>query len=258
MAPRVLWKVEGDFVKMSITTDTTAQKRPEILAWDSEFWNMRIARAYGIDGLSEWAVENTVGLVCLLIDADRPDEAQKAEEAGFRLTDVRVTLARETSQEEPFSVRMPTEIETNQMVAIARYAHRITRFYADPTLDDDRCDDLYENWMRQSLNGWADAVFVAGETEGYVTVHLDGSSSSIGLIAVADEARRKGLGEKLVRGAVAYAATRGATEMTVVTQGRNIAAQRLFQACGFRTTNTSLWYHRRYDVEGGQNPGSRG
>lgn len=246
-------------MKTSITTKTTAEKRPEILAWDSEFWNMRIARAYGVDGLSEWAVENTVGLVCLLIDANRPDEAQKAEEAGFRLTDVRVTLATNTSPFKRASYRLASEGDADRLVEIARQSHRITRFYADPTLDDERCDDLYESWIRQSLGGWADVIVVPEEyPTGYVTVHLDGETSSIGLIAVAEEFRRQGAGENLVRAAVQYAARSGASEMTVVTQGRNVAAQRLFQACGFRTTNTSLWYHRRYDAKGGQNPGSRG
>ena len=246
---------------MSITTKTTAEQRPEILAWDSEFWNMKVARAYGVDGLSEWALENTVGLVALLIDSDRPDEAQKAEADGFRLTAVRVTLS--TVLPNPLAYSPPSwkargarPDEFGRLAAIARTAHRITRFYADPTLDDERCDDLYQRWLEQSLSGWAHAVFVVGETEGYVTVHIDGESSSIGLIAVAEESRRKGFGRDLVRQALFWAHGCGATEMTVVTQGRNVAAQRVFQACGFRTTNTSLWYHKRFGD--GQNPGSRG
>lgn len=235
-------------MKTSITTKTTAEKKPELLAWDSEFWGMRIARAYGVDGLSEWAVENTVGLVCLLIDADLPEEAQRAEEAGFRLTDVRVMLAT-TTLPHASSVRMHRDEDIPWLAGIARSAHRITRFYADPTLDDARCDDLYESWVRQSCAGWADRVLVVGNVEGYVTVHIDGKTSSIGLIAVAEQSRRKGYGRELVKGAIDFAASRGIPEMTVVTQGRNVAAQRLFQACGFRTTNTSLWYHKRYDAE---------
>ena len=32
--------------------------------------------------------------------------------------------------------------------------------------------------------------------------------------------------------------------MHVVTQGGNVAAQRVYQHAGFRTARTELWYHR--------------
>jgi hypothetical protein len=34
---------------------------------------------------------------------------------------------------------------------------------------------------------------------------------------------------------------------TVVTQGRNVAAQRTYQGAGYRTSRTSLWFHRWFD-----------
>ena len=34
--------------------------------------------------------------------------------------------------------------------------------------------------------------------------------------------------------------------MKVVTQGRNIAGQRLYQRCGFLTRSVELWYHKWY------------
>jgi hypothetical protein len=38
-----------------------------------------------------------------------------------------------------------------------------------------RCDDLYEGWLRNSVDGWAQAVLVLGSAPlGYVTVHVDG------------------------------------------------------------------------------------
>lgn len=237
-------------MKVSTTTRTTAANPPRLLDWDSEFWGLRVGGAEGVEGLGQWAIENTVGLMCVLIDSDRPDEAQQAEADGFRFMDVRVTLGRPTTSFGGGS-RLARIEDLAALMKIAHSSHRITRFYADPSLDDARCDELYEEWIRRSFAGWADIVLVAEREQqpvGYVTVHLDGEHSSIGLIAVAEEARNKGVGAELVGSAISWAHGKSAKRMKVVTQGRNIPAQRLFQRGGFQTTQTQLWFHRRYDA----------
>lgn len=240
-------------MKVIATTRTTAEKPPEMLEWDTEFWKLRVACATSVpsdNSLTDWAIANTVGLVCLLVDADKPEEAQRAEEMGYRYMDTRVTFARPTASFGSGS-RLARIEDLAVLTKIAHSSHRITRFYADPRLPDDRCDDLYEEWIRRSFAGWADIVLVAEREEkavGYITVHLSEETSSIGLIAVAEDARNKGVGAELVSSAVNWAKGKGAKQMTVVTQGRNIEAQRLFQRSGFQTTQTQLWFHRWYDA----------
>jgi RimJ/RimL family protein N-acetyltransferase len=43
--------------------------------------------------------------------------------------------------------------------------------------------------------------------------------------------------------ALQWFADQGMDSMEVVTQGRNVAAQRLYQKCGFATKEVQLWYH---------------
>ncbi len=64
------------------------------------------------------------------------------------------------------------------------------------------------------------------------------------LIAVDADARGCGLGIALTGAAVGWCRTRGLSRVTVVTQGRNVAAQRTFQRAGFVTVSTGLWFHR--------------
>lgn len=109
-----------------------------------------------------------------------------------------------------------------------------------PRSPDERCDDLYETGIARSLDGWADAVLVAdadGEPAGYVSLHAGTDAGSIGLIGVKPEKRSRGLGHELVRGAVRWSAEHSRQMVTVATQGRNIAALRTFESCGFRTTD---------------------
>ena len=50
--------------------------------------------------------------------------------------------------------------------------------------------------------------------------------------------------EKDYESALDWFATQGVEKVTVVTQGRNGAAQRLYQRCGFVTGSIHLWYHK--------------
>lgn len=234
--------------KLSVTSKTTVAGMPKMMAWDGDFWGLRVGRATRLDGLAEWAVENTVGLMCLLIDADKPEEAQKAEEQGYRFMDVRVTLEMTTKPRQSWA-RLARAEDTSRLQAIAREAFHLTRFYADPSLDDSRCDDLYAEWTRSLCAGGASVVLVVEKEEvpvGYITVDLDGDQSEIGLVAVASDYRGQHLGTLLVNSAMDWAYSHDAKTMTVVTQGRNIGALRTFEGCGFRVSNTSLWFHRRY------------
>lgn len=230
-------------MKLSATTKTSD---PKMMAWDTEFWGQRVGRATHLDGLGKWAKENQAQSVHLLIDADKPAEAQAAEERGFRFMDVRLTLERDTA---PMGIKLPeaTAEHADVLAEIARKAFPLTRFYADPSLDDERCGELYSEWTRSLLAGAADVVLVNAEpVSGYITISLEKPSSEIGLIAVAEEYRGLGVGATLVRAALGWAWSSGADTMSVVTQGRNIGALRTFEACRFRVTNTSLWFHKRY------------
>jgi dTDP-4-amino-4,6-dideoxy-D-galactose acyltransferase len=186
------------------------------------------------------------------VDAGDVAESLAAQGAGFRLVDVRVELHRPTAAGHA-AVREHHEGDVQALRSMARVSHSDTRFYADPRFPRGRCDDLYEVWIRRSCDGWAQTVLVpdeGGTPAGYVTVHVDeaGQRGSIGLIAVAPDGRGRGVGETLVRGAVDWCHRRGLREILVVTQGRNVSAQRVFQRCGFRTATVGLWFHKWYST----------
>jgi dTDP-4-amino-4,6-dideoxy-D-galactose acyltransferase len=198
-----------------------------------------------------WARANGVTVLYYLASARDPEAAHAAEAAGYRLMDVRVELMR-LATEEPSVARVHEAADVGVLRAIAGASHGATRFYADPRFPDERCDSFYETWLVRSCEGWADAVLVAeaeGEAAGFVTCHADRSAArgSIGLIAVHESARGRGIGAELVRGAVDWCARRGLREVAVVTQGRNVAAQRTFESCGFRVESVGLWFHKWLD-----------
>lgn len=229
-----------------------------LLSWDTEFWGVRIGRVEGGELTAEtaaevdsWAAVNEVECLYFLA-GEEPSTAHAAEEAGFRFMDVRVELTR------PSAARLPDDRirafdpgDLGELRAIARTSHRITRFYADPRFPRERCDDLYETWITQSAEGWADVVLVAqqdGRPAGYTSCHVDDARGrgSIGLVGVAEHARGSGLGGALVDAAVDWCARRGLGEVAVVTQGRSARALRLYERCGFAAGALGLWFHKWY------------
>lgn len=126
--------------------------------------------------------------------------------------------------------------------------HTHTRFFFDQNFPRDKCKSLYATWIRRSCEDYADQVLTAhadGQAVGYITCkRLKDDEGQIGLFGVERQARGRGIGRSLVYAALDWFASKSIQTVRVVTQGRNISAQRLYQSCGFLTHSIQLWYHR--------------
>lgn len=231
----------------------------EVLGWDSSFFGRRIGRlrvprltdANLID-LHDWVEANQIECVYFLCKAEDLESVALAEQHGFQLVDIRSTLERRSRGRlnrsfEGMSVSKVSSGQVDALKAIARSSHRNTRFYQDTHFERARCDALYETWIEKSCNGYADAVLTVEHDEiaaGYITCHLDGESAGhIGLLAVADTAGGMGVGSALVNAALDWFEGHQRALVTVVTQGSNARAQRLYQRCGFVSCSVERWYH---------------
>jgi GNAT superfamily N-acetyltransferase len=144
--------------------------------------------------------------------------------------------------------------EVSALEDITRTCQFDTRFSVDPGFPPERSRELYTTWVRKSCEGFAQQVLVAHLNEqpvGYISCHLEGSErrGSIGLVVVASQAQGRGIGKQLVMSALQWFYEQNAETVSVVTQGRNLVSQRLYQACGFLTGSVHLWYHKWYEVE---------
>jgi GNAT superfamily N-acetyltransferase len=233
-----------------------------LLSWDSDFFGFPVAsvNAPRLDArlaanVDSWCRKQTVVCLYFLADATDPSTAICAEDHGFHLVDLRLTLSRQSREAKAASLPPGLEIspageeDARTLVSIARASHTDSRFFADRGFPREKCADLYETWITRSMQGWADAVLVPridGTACGYVTCHLDEGRGRIGLFGVGEGARGRGLAGALVDSALAWFLSRGVDVVEVVTQGRNAAAQRLYQKAGFRTSTLHLWFHKWY------------
>lgn len=238
------------------------------LEWDSEFFSRRVARVDGerltpetVDAIEAWCEQQRIDCLYFLADSNDPRTVALAEACGFHFVDIRLTMGRRldgpgAEQDAPAEVDidLPVAADLPVLRAIARDSHRVSRFFFDARFPDERCEALYERWIAQSCEGYADAVFVARRDRlplGYITCHRSAVAGTveIGLLGVVAAARGKGVGRRLVNAALDWARMQPETgQVVTVTQGRNVGAQQLYQRCGFRTTRVRLWYHRWFEV----------
>ncbi|MBI1276756.1 MAG: GNAT family N-acetyltransferase [Anaerolineaceae bacterium] len=237
----------------------------DFLSWDTTFFGMRLGRVRGqfldtdrCQMVDQWAAANEIAGLYFLANADDAQVIRTAEANHFHLTDVRMTFDyRIPAQpvERPVShllMRPSTPDDVQPLIDISKDAYVHSRFYHDPHFSPEQCSALYQTWIRRScLEDYADEVWVAeigGQPIGYVTCHLDqeAKDGSIGLVGIAEQARGQKVGEQLVNRALNWFAEQRMATVSVVTQGSNIGAQRLYQKCGFATRFVQLWYHKWY------------
>jgi dTDP-4-amino-4,6-dideoxy-D-galactose acyltransferase len=242
----------------------------ELLPWDTGFFGCRIARVSGDTlkpeqavQIDEWCHRSRVRGLYFLSRADDPATIQTAEKNDFELVDIRITFERGV-MDLPDSnrpvlpggahIRPFQAADLSGLQAMARTGHRGTRFYTDPHFPRQRVEDLYSTWITLESEGRAQIVLVGVSPDnlplGYVSCHLDPGhrEGQIGLVGVRPEVRGRGVGKNLVLAAMDWFRAQGAQEATVVTQGNNRPAQRLYQQCGFLSRDLQLWYHKWYPV----------
>lgn len=232
----------------------------KLLPWDSEFFGFPVAslgeapldhaelRA-ALDEMREHAVR--------LVYWAPPAADVAAERAGRaergRLVDRRTTYAIDLAGRDPDGpakadiATFEGRESSPELERLAIQSGRLSRFAVDPEIPRHRFEALYRLWMRNSLSGdLASAVLVARQADaivGMVTLAEADDRGSIGLIAVDESARGRGLGSALVRASFTWCRERGLGELTVVTQGSNLPACRLYEKHGFQRSRVQSFFH---------------
>lgn len=242
----------------------TSKTLCQFLPWDTEFFGQRIAKINTtsldkthISDIMRWSESNAIDCLYFLAEADDAATVRIAEDHNFRFKDIRVTLEYDFKRN-----TLPTDETANTLVVrpsqpndipklehIAEGSYIASRFYYDPCFPREKCNELYRIWIRKSCEDYADITLVGlidGQPAGYISCHLldEGKRGDIGLVGVAESARGLSLGQQLVNAALHWFAEQGVERVTVVTQGRNVPAQRLYQRCGFLMYSVQLWYHK--------------
>ena len=257
----------------SSTADNSLRSQADpcqFLPWDTEFFKFNIARVNGnkltdelLRAIETWCQQKQIRCLYFLARSDDSPTVVLAEQSGFHLADIRMTftfknkLANSARRTDPHpnavSFRSAIEKDIPHLQAIAQSSHTDTRFFFDENFNRNQSQALYEIWIEKSVMGFANHVLIAetdGKVVGYISCHIveaqdnQPQTGSIGLIAVAGNQQGKGIGKRLVTLAIDWFLVQGVETISVVTQGRNVIAQKLYVKCGFMPSQLELYYHR--------------
>ena len=235
----------------------------QFLPWDSDFFELRIARANGnhltdgsVNNIMGWCEQNRIDCLYFLANPQDIQTIKLAEDHRFHLVDIRVTQAWKnnmalTKSDTVGNVVIRSFIPED-MPYIRQIASKIfvfTRFYSDPCFRREKIEQFYDVWIKNSCEGYADQVLVAQIDHlpvGFVTCHHKPqiNEGEIGLIGVNETSRGQGIGKALVNAALGWFLAHGVEMVTIVTQGTNIPGLTVCQRVGFCTSSVQLWYHK--------------
>ncbi len=139
----------------------------------------------------------------------------------------------------------------------------LARYAIDGGLDRDRVSDYYSKEAlgyarRVEKGGEPMQILVAdqgGKVSAYVVVAIDeANTEQFGLkwgriisLVVDPEYQGKGMGKALVRAGLEWLSRKGAVYAEVLTDQNNVAAQRAYEANGFRAIYASISYSTRLE-----------
>lgn len=160
------------------------------------------------------------------------------------LTDTPVTLLKNAEGAQKQSdIRKALADDLDELEKIAATAFSKSRFASDPLLNKEKVGELYSLWVKNAFLNKEKTVLTSASRDGFVICDFSGERCHIDLLAVAESARGKGVGKKLLLEAERLATDAGYKELLVGTQAANVSALRLYEKCGFRVAFTSQTYH---------------
>lgn len=231
------------------------------LEWDSNFFGFNVARINRVDidgtGLISTLQElksKNYRMVYWYVPVEQAETLRFAQAHGGFLADQKVTYIKELTntvlaQGSSLYFTVPY-IDAEPDAALIRLALQSgghSRFRLDPLFPDVLCDKLYTCWITRSVRkeiAWQLLVARdANELMGLITLGTKEKRGDIGLMAVASNARGRGIGQLLMVDAERCFMERGYAIAQVVTQRANSEACRLYESCGYRIERINNVFH---------------
>lgn len=136
---------------------------------------------------------------------------------------------------------------TDDLLHLALVSGQYSRFRLDNQFPAGSYERLYSSWIEQSVNHKiASEVFCYMIEEapiGLITLNRKNGTGTIGLVAIHEDFRHRGIGSALVKHVIAYSSNKQVDKLIVATQLKNRPACKLYEKSGFKVQLvTDVWH----------------
>lgn len=230
--------------------------------FDSEFLNQRVAKCWSDKTLEsnffieehDFFVKENINLVFCYIPFDVSSSmflkehsyylvssqvhyrlAQKERASLFENTSFLITENYNYSDQDQFLNDISKELAF------------MSHYGKDPFIDKNKVINLYNAWIKNTFNGYADKVFTALDDNknciGILSLRVMQEEIRIDLLGVHNQFKKHGIASALMNHAYHYAQEQKKS-LIVTTQGENIPANRFYQKHNFVLAKFNLIYHK--------------
>jgi ribosomal protein S18 acetylase RimI-like enzyme len=270
-----LLRMDGADLDTVVAQNNAETEIPEIVSliklkeWDTNFFGFPVAFLLcrrltpSIEGqIEKFNEKHGIRLLEYRCNCHDRGSVLRAEAGGYSFVDVRMTFT--NSHLAPSHVDYPAEMtlgrgresDIPELREIAREIYQDSRYIYDGRFDTEKVKEFFGSWIEKAILGtygdFAQVLYHDDRPIGFCAVRIQGrieQGVDISLFGLDPARRGRGLGRYLLQGSLNVLAEMGANKVDVVTQGRNYAAQRLYQAGGFTTKSVELWYHKWIDPQ---------
>ena len=232
------------------------------LKWDSDFFGVNIGYISCLrltpnieNHIKDFIRKEKIDLLEYQCNCHDRESVVTAEKSGYSFVDMRLTFESflnsdiNIDRKEGFEVIKGEESDISRLKEIATDIYKHSRYYFDPNFDRDKVITFYTSWVEKAILGtfddYAYVLYHNTKPIGFCSVKKTRpDTAKIGLFGIDAEYSGQGLAKYLLDVSLSKLKEEGTSYVEVVTQGRNYAAQRLYQRCGFVTKTTELWYHK--------------
>lgn len=263
-----LMQIDPDFLKEEVNHNEAEYKLLDIvqlfqkLQWDSEFFGINIGYVSCLrltpnieKHIKKFIRKEKIDLLEYLCNCHDKQSVSTAEKNGYSFVDIRITFEKvlknkvDVQERENYYVRKGEWKDIEKLKEMAKGLYKYSRYYYDTNFDRDKVVEFYSNWVEKAILGqfddYAHVLYHCEEPIGFCTIKKQLLNTvKINLLGIHADYLGNGLGKYLLDITLKKLQDNGINYVEVVTQGRNYAAQRLYQTCGFLTKKTELWYHK--------------
>ena len=219
--------------------------------WDSAFFGIKIGRVETANfALSSFEKEKNKFDLIYIHEFDENNQHHLALKAFTQFEDKKIIYTKKISKNPLLDDEISSydnKIANKKLINLALLSGAYSRFRLDTNFKKKSYEHLYTKWIENSVNKkMAFCVLIFGDEkkpDGFITIQKKENVAQIGLFAVNDDARNKGIGKKLLAAAEYFAQKHNFDTLNITTQASNKPACMLYEKCGFTVQSSINTFH---------------